>query len=226
MTTLARSITGGVDTHLDVHVAAALDERGALLGVESFATTAEGYKLLLGWLSDFGPVELVGVEGTGSYGAGLTRHLRAEGVRVVEVDRPNRQRRRRKGKSDPQDAITAARAALSGDACGEAKTRDGNVESMRVLRVARSSARKARTQALNQMRNLVSTAPDPIRAALRGRADLHSRHRDRRSVGASRRGRRQSRTASQRGGLRPPLRGLTTRWQQRQEPTTPSQPQW
>ena len=173
MTTLARSITGGVDTHLDVHVAAALDERGALLGVESFATTESGYKLLLGWLADFGPVDLVGVEGTGSYGAGLTRHLQAEQVRVVEVDRPNRQRRRRKGKSDPQDAISAARAALSGDACGEAKTRDGNVESMRVLRVARSSARKGRTQALNQMRNLVSTAPEPIRAELRGLNVFH-----------------------------------------------------
>jgi transposase len=168
VTTLARSITGGVDTHLDVHVAAALDDRGALLGVESFATTEGGYKKLLAWLSDFGPVELVGVEGTGSYGAGLTRHLQAERVRVVEVDRPNRQRRRRKGKSDPQDAISAARAALSGDASGEAKSRNGNVESMRVLRVARASARKGRTQALNQMRGLISTAPEPIRAELRG----------------------------------------------------------
>jgi CBS domain-containing protein len=94
VTNLARSITGGVDTHLDVHVAAALDERGALLGVESFATTESGYKKLLGWLADFGPVELVGIEGTGSYGAGLTRHLQAERIRVVEVDRPNRQRSR------------------------------------------------------------------------------------------------------------------------------------
>jgi transposase len=173
VTNLARSITGGVDTHLDVHVAAALDERGTLLGVESFSTTERGYKKLLGWLSDFGPLELVGVEGTGSYGAGLTRHLQAEHVRVVEVDRPNRQRRRLKGKSDPQDAISAARAALSGEATGEAKTRDGNVESMRVLRVARASARKGRTQALNQMRNLVSTAPDPIRAELRGLSVFH-----------------------------------------------------
>jgi transposase len=173
VTNLPRCITGGVDTHLDVHVAAALDERGALLGVESFATTEAGYKKLLGWLADFGPVELVGVEGTGSYGAGLTRLLQAERIRVVEVDRPNRQRRRRKGKSDPQDAISAARAALSGDAAGAAKTRDGNVESMRVLRVARSSARKGRAQALNQMRNLVSTAPDPIRAELRGLTVFH-----------------------------------------------------
>jgi transposase len=83
------------------------------------------------------------------------------------VDRPNRQRRRRRGKSDPQDAVTAARAAQSGDAAGEAKTRDGNVEAMRVLRVARCSARKARTQALNQMRSIISTAPDTIRADLR-----------------------------------------------------------
>jgi transposase len=168
VTTLPRGITGGVDTHLDVNVAAALDERGTLLGVESFATTTEGYKKLLGWLSDFGLVELVGVEGTRSYGAGLSRHLQAERIRVVEVDRPNRQRRRRKGKSDPQDAISAARAAQSGEAGGEAKTRDGNVESMRVLRVARASARKGRTQALNQMRNLISTAPEPIRAELGG----------------------------------------------------------
>jgi transposase len=167
MTTMPLRITGGVDTHLDVHVAAALDPRGALLAVESFETTPAGYRRLLGWLRGFGEVELVGVEGTGSYGAGLTRHLHSEGVGVVEVDRPNRQRRRRRGKSDPQDAITAARAAQSGDARGEAKTRDGNVEAMRVLRVARSSARKARTQALNQMRSIISTAPEPIRAELR-----------------------------------------------------------
>jgi transposase len=173
VTTLPLGITGGVDTHLDVHVAAALDDRGALLGVESFDTTEGGYKKLLAWLSDFGPVELVGVEGTGSYGAGLTRHLQAERVRIVEVDRPNRQRRRRKGKSDPQDAISAARAAQSGDASGEAKSRDGNVESMRVLRVARASARKGRTQALNQMRGLISTAPEPIRAELRGLNVFH-----------------------------------------------------
>ena len=173
VTTLPRCITSGVDTHLDVHEAAALDERGTLLGVENFATTEIGYKKMLGWLSDFGPVELVGVEGTGSYGAGLTRHLQAEGVRVVEVDRPNRQRRRLKGKSHPQDAISAARAALSGDAIGQAKSRDGNVESMRDFRVARASARKDRTQALNQMRNMVSTAPDLIRAELRGLSVFH-----------------------------------------------------
>jgi transposase len=167
MTTIARRITGGVDTHLDVHVAAALDERGALLGIGSFPTTTSGYRALLRWLEHFGDLELVGVEGTGSYGAGLTRHLLSHGVSVVEVDRPNRQRRRRNGKSDPQDAVSAARAAQGGDATGFAKTRDGNVEAMRVLRVARSSARRSRTQAINQMRSLVSTAPEELRAELR-----------------------------------------------------------
>ncbi len=167
MTTMPLRITGGVDTHLDVHIAAALDHRGGLVGVESFDTTAAGYRRLLAWLTSFGVVEAVGVEGTGSYGAGLTRHLQANGIRVVEVDRPNRQRRRRRGKSDPQDAITAARAAQSGDATGEAKTRNGNVEAMRVLRVVRSSARSERVRALNQMRSLISTAPDDLRDELR-----------------------------------------------------------
>jgi transposase len=167
MTTMPPAITGGVDTHLDVHVAAALGPTGALLGVESFDTTPAGYVALHDWLCSFGELERVGVEGTGSYGAGLTRHLHSHGLTVVEVDRPNRQKRRRRGKSDTQDAISAARAAQSGDASGEAKTRDGNVESMRVLRVARSSARKARTQCLNQMRSIISTAPEPIRAELR-----------------------------------------------------------
>lgn len=131
MSTLARSVTGGVDTHLDVHVVAALDERGTLLGVEAFETTRLGYKKLLAWLEDFGPVALVGIEGSSSYGAGLTRHLHVQGIAVVEVDRPNRQRRRRKGKSDSEDAISAARAAFSGDACGAAKTQDPGVDHLR-----------------------------------------------------------------------------------------------
>ena len=106
----ARVITGGVDTHADLHVAAALDPIGGLLGVQEFPATAAGYASLLGWLSGFGDIALVGVEGTGSYGAGLARHLAAAGVRVVEVDRPDRQDRHRQGKSDPLDAVSAARA--------------------------------------------------------------------------------------------------------------------
>ncbi len=96
-----RLVTGGVDTHLDLNVAAALDGIGGLLAVAEFPTTAAGHRDLLGWLTGFGPVARVGVEGTGSYGAGLARFLRAAGVQVVEVDRPNRQARRRAGKSDP-----------------------------------------------------------------------------------------------------------------------------
>jgi transposase len=165
---MAAQITGGVDTHLDVHVVAALDELGALLGVESFPTTPVGYRALLGWLCSHGEVVVVGVEGTGSYGAGLARHLQREGVAVVEVDRPNRQRRRRQGKSDPHDAVTAARAAQAGDALGAAKLRDGNVEAIRVLRVVRCGAKRDRTRAINQMRSLVSTGPDDLRQQLRG----------------------------------------------------------
>jgi hypothetical protein len=121
-------ITGGVDTHADMHVAAALDLLGGLLGVREFPATAAGYAGLLGWLSGFGTVALVGVEGTGSYGAGLARHLAAAGIRVVEVDRADRQDRHRQGKSDPLDAVSAARAALSGRAAGAPKGRDGAVE--------------------------------------------------------------------------------------------------
>jgi transposase len=138
-----RPVTGGVDTHLDRHVAAAVDDVGALLGVESFPATAAGYRDLHGWLAGFGQVVSVGVEGTGAYGVGLARflHRASVRVRVIEVDRPNRQVRRRHGKSDPLDAVEAARAALSGRARGIAKTADGNVEAIRVLLVAKRAAR-------------------------------------------------------------------------------------
>jgi transposase len=99
-----RGVIGGVDTHLDVHVAAGIDVVGGVLGVESFPTTEQGYRRLIGWLGSLGPVMLVGVEGTGSYGAGLTRELQRAGIEVVEVDRPNRQARHRAGKSDLLDA--------------------------------------------------------------------------------------------------------------------------
>ena len=114
MTETPRQITGGVDTHRDVHVVAALDEHGGILDTNEFPATAAGYHDLLVWLSWFGPIDRVGVEGTGTYGAGLTRHLLDHDVEVIEVDRPNRQRRRRAGKSDTTDAISTARAALSG----------------------------------------------------------------------------------------------------------------
>ena len=161
-------ITGGVDTHADLHVAAALDPLGGLLGVQEFPATATGYAQLLGWLGGFGPIALVGVEGTGSYGAGLARHLAAAGIRVVEVDRADRQDRHRQGKSDPLDAVSAARAAQSGRASGAPKGRDGAVEAIRALMVAKRSARAERTQAINQARALIVTGPDELRARFAG----------------------------------------------------------
>ena len=157
-------ITGGVDTHSGVHVAAALDPLGGLLGTAEFPATAAGYGSLLGWLGEFGDVALVGVEGTGSYGAGLARYLARRGVRVVEAGRADRQDRHRKGKSDPLDAVSAARAAQSGRASGEPKGRDGAVEAIRALMVAKRSARNERTQAINQARALILTGPDELRA--------------------------------------------------------------
>jgi transposase len=169
-----RAITGGVDTHADVHVAAALDPIGGLLGVREFPATPAGYAGLLAWLGGFGTVCLVGIEGTGSYGAGLARHIAAAGVRVVEVDRSDRQDRRRAGKSDPLDAVSAARAAQSGRAAGAPKGRDGAVEAIRALMVAKRSARSERTQTINQARALIVTGPDDLRArfARRAPADL------------------------------------------------------
>ena len=158
-----RAVTGGVDTHADVHVAAALDSIGGLLGVQEFPATPGGYAGLLGWLGGFGAVCLVGIEGTGSYGAGLARHIAGAGVRVVEVDRSDRQDRRRQGKSDPLDAISAARAAQSGRARGAPRGRDGTVEAIRVLMVTKRTARSGRTQTINQARSLVLTGPDDLR---------------------------------------------------------------
>jgi transposase len=162
------AITGGVDTHADVHVAAALDPIGGLLGVQEFPATAAGYASLLGWLGGFGPVCLVGIEGTGSYGAGLARYVTAAGIRVVEVDRSDRQDRRRQGKSDPLDAVSAARAAQSGRARGAPKGRDGAVEAIRALMVAKRSAAAERTQTINQARALVLTGPEDLRARFTG----------------------------------------------------------
>jgi transposase len=159
-----RAVTAGVDTHQDVHVAAVLDDIGGVLGVESFPTTAAGYRSLLGWARSFGPVDRIGIEGTGSYGAGLSRFVEGAGVRVIEVNRADRAARRRSGKSDPLDAVAAARAAQSGTAKSAPKGGDGEVEAIRALMLAKRSARRDRTRAINQMRALVMTGPDDLRA--------------------------------------------------------------
>jgi len=169
----ARAVTGGVDTHLDLNVAAALDPLGGLLGVAEFPATQAGHRQLLGWLESFGAVARVGIEGTSSYGATLARSLRSSGI-AVQVHRPNRQSRRRTGKSDPADAIEAARAALSGRAQGAGKSKDGNVEAIRALVVAKRSARSTRIKTMNQIRHLGFTAPEELRERLKGvsRQDL------------------------------------------------------
>lgn len=165
---LAGPVTGGVDTHGQTHHAAVIDMVGRHVGDREFGTTPAGYRALSLWLHSHGvPLDRVGVEGSGAYGAGLARHLRAEGVRLVEVDRPDRSTRRSKGKSDPIDAYAAARAALSGAATGAPKTRDGRVEAIRTLRLAKRSAIKARTQAMNQLHAALLTGPADLREQLR-----------------------------------------------------------
>jgi transposase len=161
-----RLVTGGVDTHGKTHHAAVVDQVGRVLGDQQFPATAAGYRALLAWLRSFGRVVKVGVEGTGTYGAGLARYLNTEGIDLVEVDRPDRRTRRVQGKSDPIDAIAAARATLSGQASGTPKTRTGPVEAIRALRVARAGAVKARTAALNQLHGLITAAPEAVRADL------------------------------------------------------------
>lgn len=163
----AGTVIGGIDTHGHTHHAAVLDHVGCQLGDREFPTTPAGYQALSTWLHRYGQLERVGIEGTGTYGAGLTRHLEETGVTVVEVNRPDRSARRAKGKSDPLDAYAAARAALSGAAEGQPKTRNGRIEAIRALRVARNGAVKARTQATNQLKALLITAPAQLREQLR-----------------------------------------------------------
>jgi transposase len=148
-------VIGGVDTHKDLHVAAVVDELGKILNVASFSATVAGYREMLSWMRSFGELAKVGVEGIGTYGAGLARLLCDEGVEVVEVNRPNRQTRRRRGKSDTVDAEAAARAALNGEATTTPKVQVGIVESIRVLRIAFTSARNSRTRVALQIRDVI-----------------------------------------------------------------------
>lgn len=159
-------VIGGVDTHKDFHVAAVIDTTGRLLGTASFAATGAGYQKLTEWMVSLGTLDRVGVEGTGSYGAGLARHLAEASVEVVEVNRPNCQMRRSRGKNDTIDAEAAARAALNGQATAAPKARDGLVESIRVLRIAFRSARSTRATIGIQIRDLVVCAPEELRAVL------------------------------------------------------------
>ena len=158
----------GVDTHQDQHVAIAIDQQGVRLAEHHAPATSSGYGELERWSQNLGEVRAFGVEGTGSYGAGLTRFLTGRGFTVFEVNRPDRSVRYRKGKSDPTDAEMAARAVIAGVADATPKSGEGEVEMLRMLKSAKDSAVKARTQAVNQMRALVVTAPAALRETLDG----------------------------------------------------------
>jgi transposase len=160
-------VTVGVDTHADIHVAVAKDSFGRRLDATSVPTTPAGYAQLLDWARRLGHPDAWGIEATGSFGAGLVRFLRAHGQVVVEVNRPDRQARRRRGKSDPLDAEAAARAVQAQQG-SIPKAGDGQVEMIRSLRVARTTAIKARTQAINALKALLVTAPAELREQLRG----------------------------------------------------------
>lgn len=163
----SRIVVGGIDTHKDLHVAAVLDTFGAILGTNSFSTTRAGYRALLRWMRTYGDQRQVGIEGTGSYGAGVTRHLLEAGIDVFEVDRPDRSDRRLRGKSDTLDAENAARAVLAGRRTTTPKTKDGLVEALRVLRLTRSTAVKSRRAALQLLRNHIVSAPEELRDQVR-----------------------------------------------------------
>lgn len=162
-----RVVYGGVDTHKELHVAAVVDSGDAVLGTRSFSTTRAGYRALLAWIGEFGQLARIGIEGTGSYGAGLTRHLAKAGVTVLEVDRPDRSDRRRKGKDDDLDAINAARAALHNRRTTIPKSKHGAVEALRVLRTARAQAVRERRNALQLLRMTIVAAPDEVRDHVR-----------------------------------------------------------
>ena len=163
----------GVDTHKHEHVAAVITTIGGLLDVRTFPATGAGYAQLLAWARSFGTLHRAGVECTGSYGAGLARFLHANGLQVIEVNQPDKSLRRRHGKSDTVDAEAAARAALSGRATGAAKTGDGPVEMLRLFKMAKNSAIKSRSQAINQLKAIIVTADDELREQLTGLSNPH-----------------------------------------------------
>jgi transposase len=166
MANLTSVVIGGVDTHKHTHYAAAIDDNGRLLGHREFPATARGYRDLLAWLRSHGRLVTIGVEGTGNFGAALTRHLSAEGEHVLEVNKPNRQARHLDGKSDRLDAEQIARAVLAETGIATPKSKSGPVEAIRMLRAARSSAIRARTQAFNLLFHTMVSGPSEVRDGL------------------------------------------------------------
>jgi transposase len=168
----AEEVVLGVDTHKDVHAAAVVTALGAALDGRSFPATADGYRQLMTWARSFGTLRRAGVECTGSYGAALARHLRTGGIEVIEVNQPDKADRRRRGKTDAIDAEAAARAVLSGRATASAKTGDGPVEMLRLFKLAKSSAIKSRSQAINQLKAVLVVADPALREAASGLSNV------------------------------------------------------
>src|SRR3954464_7737662 len=160
-------VVGGVDTHKDLHVAAVVDEHDRVLGSQSFATTRQGYRQMLTWMRSFGEIQRIGIESTGSYGAGLLRFVQQAGIEVLEVTAPDQHDRRRRGKNDDLDAQNAAHAAFAGTRTVTPRSRDGMVESLRVLKACRKTAVAARRIALQMIQNTIVCAPDKLRETLR-----------------------------------------------------------
>jgi len=166
-TTVAQPwIVGGVDAHKDTHHAVVLDGHGIRLADRAFPATLVGYQQLLNWLRSVGSIDRVGVESTGSYGAGLARFLESQQIRVLEVNMPHAHIRAKKGKDDLIDAEATARKVLSGEASALPKVTTGVIESIRLLRIARESAVKARSVALVQLQDVLITAPVALRESI------------------------------------------------------------
>jgi len=161
------AVIGGVDTHKDLHVAAVVDHQDHLISTRSFASTRQGYRQMLAWMRSFGDLQRIGVESTGSYGAGLLRFMQQAGVTVLEVTAPDRQDRRKRGKNDDLDAQNAAHAAFSGQRTVTPRSRDGMIEALRVLVACRKTAVTARRIALQMIHNTIVAAPDSLREQLR-----------------------------------------------------------
>lgn len=161
------AVVGGVDTHKDLHVAAVVDQNNKVLGTQYFSTTRQGYRQMLAWMTSFGTLKRIGVECTGTYGSGLLRYFQSAGLEVLEVTAPDRMERRKRGKSDTIDAECAAHAAFSGIRTVTPKTRDGMIESLRVLKTCRKTAISARRVALQIIHSNIISAPDELREQLR-----------------------------------------------------------
>ncbi|EFA4889275.1 TPA: transposase [Escherichia coli] len=161
------AVVGGVDTHKDLHVAAVVDQNNKVLGTQFFSTTRQGYRQVLAWMTSFGALKRIGVECTGTYGSGLLRYLQNAGLEVLEVTAPDRMERRKRGKSDTIDAECAAHAAFSGIRTVTPKTRNGMIESLRVLKTCRKTAISARRVALQIIHSNIISAPDELREQLR-----------------------------------------------------------